>query len=99
MDKLWNNSNKSSGWGMSIQHTIGWGSTTSTSGLSASTSGWSTNDWSSSLVTNEDVSAVIIVRGDNSYTSKVDGWERCYSPDHKGNYFHKIGKIKVGNRS
>ena len=74
LDKLWDNSNKSSRWGSSSQHTPGWGSTTSTLCLTASSSGWSTNEQSSSLVTNEDASAVTSVRSEYFHLFIDEGW-------------------------
>ena len=74
MDKPWDNSNKSSRLGNSSQHTTGWGSTFYTPCLTIAASGWSTNDRSSSLVTNEDVSAAISVRSSNGYPIKEYNW-------------------------
>ena len=54
------------------------GATTSTSGIHISTSGWSTNDRTSILVTNEDVGVVTSFRSDNGCYSKEDRWESCY---------------------
>ena len=58
---------------MPSQHTAGWGSTTSTSSITASPYGWSTNDRSSSLVKNEDDGVIHSFRSDDCSYNKEDG--------------------------
>ena len=74
MDKPWGYSEKLCWWGMPSQYTTIWWSTTSTSSSNDSPSAQSTNDCSSSLVTNEDDGTINSVRIDNQcYIRKTVG--------------------------
>ena len=75
------------------------GSSTSNPYVTDSLSGWSTNDQSSILVTNEDVSVVNSVLSENVRLFMTEGWSRNYSEAHQHDYLHKKRcTISLGNK-